>query len=106
MTCLIGREISTFSGFLHLREPYDPCATGSCFVIVAESSTREYHQMLTRVSKSISGSGISPCFGVDTSSAAIQISVESAGPQLHKGASAVPEIRLFSPIFSCKSGPR
>ena len=40
------RDIST------LGKSHDPSAAGSLFVTVADSSTREYHQMLTRVSVS------------------------------------------------------
>ena len=41
---------------------------GSIFVTmhVADSSTREYHRMSTRVSRSMSGSEVSSYFGIDT----------------------------------------
>ena len=38
-------------------KPHDPSAVGSLFVTVADSSTRELHRMLARVSRSIWGSG-------------------------------------------------
>ena len=58
--CFFSEE--TFS----VRKPHDPSATGSLFVTVADSSTKEYHRMSTRVSRSISSSEILPYFGVDT----------------------------------------
>ena len=44
----------------------DPSSVGSLFVTMADSSTREYNRMSTKVSRSVSGSEILPYFGVDT----------------------------------------
>ena len=93
-----GTEIFTFSGSLMI--PLLQAHFLSPWLIRALGSITECRPGSPSLCLTVSGSEISPYFGIEThryhSSAAIEISVECAGPRQHNGA---------SPVFICCTVP-